>query len=110
MTDLKEKKCSACSGETPPLTPQQAEELLQQLEGWQLDTAVGVIKKTFKFKNYFRTISFVNAVAWIANAENHHPDLTVSYNRCTISFCTHSISGLSENDFICAAKVDALGV
>ncbi|HEY9150705.1 MAG TPA: 4a-hydroxytetrahydrobiopterin dehydratase, partial [Gammaproteobacteria bacterium] len=60
------------------------------------------------FKNYYQTIAFVNALAWIANQEDHHPDLEVSYNRCTVHFSTHSIGGLSLNDFICAARLDAL--
>jgi len=68
------------------------------------------IYRDFEFKNYYKTIAFVNAVAWMAHQENHHPDLSVSYNRCRVQYSTHAIGGLSENDFICAAKVDALGL
>jgi 4a-hydroxytetrahydrobiopterin dehydratase len=66
------------------------------------------IYRDFEFKNYYKTMAFVNAVAWIAHQENHHPDLFVGYNRCRVQYTTHAIAGLSENDFICAAKVDAL--
>jgi 4a-hydroxytetrahydrobiopterin dehydratase len=67
-----------------------------------------VIQRTFHFKNYYQTIAFVNALAWVAHAEDHHPDLTVGYNSCVVNYSTHSAGGLSENDFICAARVDAL--
>ena len=66
------------------------------------------IQRTFHFRNYYQTIAFVNALAWVAHAEDHHPDLTVSYNRCMVTYSTHSVGGLSENDFICAARIDAL--
>ncbi len=66
------------------------------------------IQRTFRFKSYYQTIAFVNALAWIAHAEDHHPDLTVGYNRCVVNYSTHSVGGLSENDFICAARVDML--
>ena len=74
--------------------------------GWRLiDDA---IEKTFSFKNYYETIAFVNAIAFIANAENHHPDLTVLYSKCTVRFNTHDVKGISVSDFFCASKVDAL--
>ena len=83
---------------------------LAGLPGWTLhgDGADIAIEKTFRFGNFFETMAFVNAVAWIANAEDHHPDLEVGYDYCRMIFSTHSVGGLSENDFICAAKVDAL--
>jgi len=67
------------------------------------------IRRTFAFENYYVSMAFVNAVAWIAHGEDHHPDMTVGYNKVTVAFQTHSVGGLSENDFICAAKIDALG-
>lgn len=74
--------------------------------GWaQVD---GAIQKRYDFPDYHRTMAFVNAVAWVAHVEDHHPDLMVSYNRCTVSYNTHSVGGISINDFICAAKLDAL--
>lgn len=74
--------------------------------GWRLiDDA---IEKTFSFKNYYETIAFVNAIAFIANAENHHPEMTVLYSKCTVRFNTHDVKGISVSDFFCASKVDAL--
>jgi len=75
-----------------------------------LDLALrdGAIEKTYRFGNFHETMAFVNALAWIAHAEDHHPDLALSYGRCTVRFNTHSVGGISINDFICAAKVDAL--
>jgi 4a-hydroxytetrahydrobiopterin dehydratase len=79
---------------------------LPQVPGWHVEG--GALEKRYEFSDYHRTMAFVNAVAWIAHAEDHHPDLAVSYNRCTVRFNTHSVGGISINDFICAAKVDAL--
>jgi len=79
---------------------------LKQVDGWSLVN--GAIEKTFSFADYHRTMAFVNAVAWIAHREDHHPDVAFGYNRCTLRFNTHSVGGISLNDFICAAKVDAL--
>jgi 4a-hydroxytetrahydrobiopterin dehydratase len=80
------------------------------LPGWSLDESGEQprITKTYKFEDYYETIAFVNALAWVANHEDHHPDLEVGYNKCVVHYSTHSVGGLSENDFICAAKVDAL--
>jgi 4a-hydroxytetrahydrobiopterin dehydratase len=79
---------------------------LRDVSGWALEG--GAIEKTYHFEDYHRTMAFVNAVAWIAHREDHHPDIAFSYNRCTLRFSTHSVGGISLNDFICAAKVDAL--
>jgi 4a-hydroxytetrahydrobiopterin dehydratase len=78
--------------------------------GWKLtgDGADVAIEKTFTFSNYYETISFVNALAFIANAQDHHPDLSVHYNRCVVRFNTHDVKGISETDFDCAAQIDAL--
>ena len=78
----------------------------EQALGWRLID--GALEKTFSFKNYHETIGFVNAIAFIANAEDHHPDLAVSYGRCTVRFNTHDVNGISVSDFFCASKVDAL--
>jgi 4a-hydroxytetrahydrobiopterin dehydratase len=79
---------------------------LRDLSGWEL--ANNEISKTYKFKNYYETLAFVNATAWISHHEDHHPDLEVGYNKCRVRYSTHSVGGLSENDLICAAKVEAL--
>ena len=107
MNDLVTKRCSPQHG--PALTRPQAEGFLNQLTGWTLDTGAKELRRTFAFKDYYAGIAFVNAVAWIAHREDHHPELTVGYNTVTVAFSTHSVLGLSENDFICAAKIDALG-
>ena len=80
---------------------------LQQVEGWSL--AQGAIEKTYRFADYTLTLAFVNAVAAIAQREDHHADIAFGYNRCTLRYATHSVGGISRNDFICAAKVDQLG-
>lgn len=79
---------------------------LSSVAGWAL--VDGAIQKRYDFADYHRTMAFVNAVAWVAHVEDHHPDLAVSYDRCTVRFSTHAVGGISVNDFICAAKVDAL--
>jgi 4a-hydroxytetrahydrobiopterin dehydratase len=109
MSALTEKHCKPCEGGVPPLTRAEAEKLLPQLaRGWELAADARSIKREFRFKDFYRTMSFVNALAHVANLEDHHPDLAVGYNYCRAVFSTHSIQGLSENDFICAAKVDAI--
>ena len=107
MNELARKKCAPCEGGVEPLSPRQVTPLLKGLPGWELD-ASGMIAKTYRFKNYFETMAFVNAAAWVSHREDHHPDMLVGYNECRVSYVTHAIKGLSENDFICAAKLDAL--
>jgi 4a-hydroxytetrahydrobiopterin dehydratase len=95
-----------CSEKAGKLSQGAVEAMLSALPGWSFDEEA--IVKTYSFKNYYETMAFVNAVAWIAHRENHHPDLTVSYNKCVARYSTHSAGGLSQNDFICAAKVELL--
>jgi 4a-hydroxytetrahydrobiopterin dehydratase len=102
-------KCVPCEGGVAPLTAARAKELMSQLHAdWDLASDARSIHREFKFKDFYRTMSFVNALAHIANLEDHHPDLGVGYGYCRVAFTTHAIKGLSENDFICAAKVDRL--
>ena len=107
MNELARKKCKPCEGGVAPLTAEQVKPMLKGLPGWSLD-AGGMITRTYKFANYYQTMAFVNAAAWVSHREDHHPDMAVGYNECRVSYITHAISGLSENDFICAAKLDAL--
>jgi 4a-hydroxytetrahydrobiopterin dehydratase len=79
---------------------------LKSLKGWKL--AGKEIRKAYAFKNYYETMAFVNGVAWIAHRADHHPDLEVGYNKCTVRYSTHSVGGLSKDDFVSAAKVEAL--
>jgi 4a-hydroxytetrahydrobiopterin dehydratase len=106
METLAKRKCKPCEGGATPYSPQQARELLQQLKGWILEE--GKLVKVYPFANYHHTMAFVNALAWVSHREDHHPDLEVGYNRCRVTYWTHAVDGLSENDFICAAKCDAL--
>jgi 4a-hydroxytetrahydrobiopterin dehydratase len=109
MTDLADRKCVPCEGGVAALSRAAAEEVLQRLdENWQLSVDATSIQREFRFKDFFRTMSFVNALAHVANLEDHHPDLEVGYNYCRVRFTTHAIGGLSENDFICAAKIDQI--
>ncbi len=106
MNDLATRKCKPCEGGVTPYGAQQANEMLKSLKGWILEN--GRLVKVYPFGNYYQTMAFVNALAWISHREDHHPDLAVSYNKCRVEYWTHAINGLSENDFICAAKADAL--
>ena len=106
MTDLAQQKCKPCEGGVNPLSQDEITRLLTQLNGWVFNN--GEIEKIHPFKNYYQTMAFVNAVAWLAHREGHHPDMSVGFNQCKVAYTTHAIGGLSENDFICAAKVDAL--
>jgi len=106
MSTLTTMKSKPLPAGTPALTRARIDALLKEVPGWSYDGKT--INKTYAFKNYYETMAFVNAVAWIAHAEDHHPDLSVGYNRCRVEFSTHSIGGISENDFICAAKIEAL--
>ena len=104
--DLTLRSCIACNGSMPALKQPEIDSLLQQLDDWQQYDRL--IRKTYRFKDYYQTMAFVNAVAWLSHREDHHPELSVSYKECQVEYTTHIIHGLSENDFICAAKVEAL--
>ena len=106
MTELAKRKCKPCDGGVAPYTASAAKDLLKSLKGWIVED--GKLVKVYPFTNYYQTMAFVNALAWISHREDHHPDLLVGYNKCRVEYSTHSIGGLSENDFICAAKADAL--
>jgi len=108
MSELASKHCKPCEGGVDPLPPARARELLREVPSWSLDEQATELSRTFEFRDYYGTMAFVNAVAWVAHQEDHHPDMRVSYNRCRVAYFTHAIGGLSENDFICAAKVEAL--
>ena len=103
---LSSKSCKACEGKVAALTEPQITALLGEIPGWQ--RAGGEISKRFNFKNYYETMAFVNAIAWISHREDHHPDLEVGYNAVRVRYSTHSVGGLSENDFICAAKIEKM--
>ncbi len=106
MNDLNQSRCRPCEGGIPPLDDAAVAAMLARVPGWTRDG--NSIVRTFQFKNYYRTVAFVNAVVWIAHREDHHPDIAFGYKTCTIRYSTHAVGGLSENDFICAAKINAL--
>jgi 4a-hydroxytetrahydrobiopterin dehydratase len=103
MTDLLGQKCRRGA---VAMSETEVRDHLAQMSGWRLDE--GAIAKTFAFRSWLETVAFVDALAWVCHVEDHHPDLRLSYDRCTVRFATHSAEGISRNDFICAAKADAL--
>jgi 4a-hydroxytetrahydrobiopterin dehydratase len=106
---LVSRRCKPCEGGVPALSQTEAQALLSQIgPHWKLAPDAKSIEAQFNFRNYWQTTAFVNAVAWIAHQEDHHPDIRFGYKTCNIRYSTHAIDGLSENDFICAAKIDAL--
>ena len=105
MTNLLHRQCQALEG-AAPMSDAEIRSHLNEVSGWHLSN--GAIEKTFSFKNFHEVMAFANATAWIAHTEDHHPDVALSYNRCVLRFNTHSVGGISINDFICAAKVNAL--
>ena len=109
MSGLTEKRCVPCEGGVPPLPRAECERLLAQLSAqWRLSPDCTELQRDFAFKDFYRTMGFVNALAHVANSEDHHPDLTIGYGYCRLRYMTHAVNGLTENDFICAAKIDRL--
>lgn len=106
LQQLRAARCTPLAPGTPALDAQRCDQLLTTLDGWQIEQ--GAIVKRYRFANYFQTIAFVNVAAWLSHREDHHPELLVGYGECRVAYHTHSIGGLTDNDFICAAKLDAL--
>jgi len=106
MEDLTQKKCEPCEGGVPPMSDEQAEEFLQKVPGWGKEGKK--IQREFKFKDFVEAMKFVNKVAELAESEDHHPDIHIYWNKVQLVLWTHAIGGLSENDFIVAAKVNEL--
>ena len=107
MNELTAKKCVACEGGTPPMDVVQIKEYMDKVEGWNL-VRLEKIFKEFKFKDFKEALLFVNRVGSLAEEEGHHPDFAILYNRVILNLTTHAIGGLSENDFIMAAKIDKM--
>ncbi|MBD3380831.1 MAG: 4a-hydroxytetrahydrobiopterin dehydratase [candidate division Zixibacteria bacterium] len=104
--DLKDKKCVPCEGGVPAYDRQKTVEMLKAIPGWTVKN--GHLYREYKFKNFIKAMEFLNRVADLAEAEGHHPDFCVHYNKVEFEIWTHAIDGLSENDFIMAAKIDEL--
>ncbi len=106
---LTQQACQACEGGVPPLSASERDRLMGEIAShWQLNDDGSAISARFSFRNYHEVMAFTNAVAFIAHRDNHHPDTQLSYRACEIRWTTHAVGGLTLNDFICAAKVDAL--
>jgi 4a-hydroxytetrahydrobiopterin dehydratase len=108
MSELTQRRCVPCEGGMPAVTGADLERLHAQIPSWTVREDGKELERTFPFPTYWQTMAFVNAVAWIAHQEDHHPDMSVHYGKVIVRWSTHAIGGLSENDFIGAAKVDAL--
>ena len=110
MKNLKEKKCIVCEGGVKPLVRNVALRLLKELSGWAITGDAKSIEKELVFKNFDKAMDFVNMVADAAEFEGHHPDIDIRYNKVKLVLSTHSIGGLSENDFILASKIDSINL
>lgn len=111
MTEkLSEIRCVGCEGGIPAMKKDEIEKLMPEIKGWEVNKDGTQLSRRYTFKGFYKTMAFVNAIAWIANQENHHPDMEVGYNYCLVKYSTHAVNGLTKNDFICAAKVNQLGV
>jgi 4a-hydroxytetrahydrobiopterin dehydratase len=108
LAELASRHCAPLKGTEHRLPETQCRQWLAALPGWELVEDGAAIAKTFRFEDYYRTMAFVNALAFVAHREDHHPDLGVHYNRCVVRYSTHDVGGLSINDFICAAKAELL--
>lgn len=109
MSDLAQQRCKPCEGGVPALDASRSGVLLAQLHPrWKLVRDGKALQASIEFKNYYHTTAFVNAAIYVAHREDHHPDIRFGYKRCEIEWWTHAVDGLTENDFICAAKIDAL--
>lgn len=108
MSQETKRHCTPCEQGGSAMLLQDVQKRLTSLQGWQYDEAKRCIYKRYEFKGFMRTMSFVNAIAWMASREGHHPDLHVSFNYCVVHYQTHAVSGITDNDFICAELIEAL--
>lgn len=108
LTELASRHCKPLRGPENRLPTDRIDGYLAALPGWELAEEGQAIVKTFGFDDYYRTMAFVNALAFLAHRQDHHPDLGVHYNRCVVRYSTHDVGGLSQNDFICAAQAELL--
>jgi 4a-hydroxytetrahydrobiopterin dehydratase len=109
MSELINRQCNNDPEFAPKLNNNECEDLISAIdEDWNMDFSAATISRRFEFQNYYQTFAFANSVAWIAHSQDHHPEMMISYKKCSVSYTTHSVGGLSINDFICAARIDAL--
>ncbi len=105
---LADRNCVPCNGDTPPLGTDRVAALMEELDGWALESGGTVICRRFAFKGFAKAVEMANLAAWLGNRQDHHPDITFGWGYCEVRFTTHAAHGLTENDFICAARLDAL--
>jgi 4a-hydroxytetrahydrobiopterin dehydratase len=105
---ISNKHCIPCEAGVKPMGAEDIEKMMIEVPGWTVNKAGNKLSRRFAFKGFNKVMAFMNAIAWIAHQEKHHPDVHLGYNYCEVEFSTHAIQGLSENDFICAAKVSQL--
>lgn len=105
--ELANRNCVPCEGGVPPLAPETVAKMIAALDGWQLDGGTA-IRRRFTFKGFAKAVELANLAAWLGNRQGHHPDITFGWGYCEVRFTTHTAGGLTENDFICAARLDAL--
>ena len=108
LDELQKQNCKPLKGSEHALHPDEKHRLIVELPGWRFGDGEADIGKEFKFPDFVHALSFVNAIGWIAEKENHHPDIELSWGKCAVRLSTHDVGGLSINDFISAAKIEAL--
>ena len=106
--DLAAKTCQPCTDDIAPYDRQQAPDMLDELDGWSLSADGSTISRRVEFKGFLKAVEMANLAAWLGNKQGHHPDIAFGWGYCKVSFTTHAAGGLTENDFICAARLDAL--
>lgn len=108
IKDLAKDHCTPLKGKEHQLSRQEIEQALRHFPEWKISDTLDAISRTYSFDNYYQTMAFVNALAYVAHQQDHHPDLSVHYDKCIVHYSTHDVGGISKNDLICAAKADAL--
>lgn len=108
VCDLSSKDCVPCKGGVAPMSRDEAQEMMTQLDGWALSEDAATIRRRFEFKGFLKAVEMANLAAWLGNKQGHHPDISFGWGYCEVAFTTHEAGGLTENDFICAARLDAL--
>lgn len=106
--ELASKNCEPCKGGVAPIGQDELRDMMGQLDGWSLSRQDAVISRRFEFKGFAKAVEMANLAAWLGNKQGHHPDISFGWGYCEVSFTTHEAGGLTENDFICAARLDAL--
>ena len=108
MTGLATETCVPCEGGTPPMDHAEAQALMEGLDSWTMDADGRTIRRRFEFKGFAKPVEMANLAAWLGNKQGHHPDIAFGWGYCEVAFTTHAAGGLTRNDFICAARLDAL--